>query len=250
MTAVMEQRPSSVNRMKPDAFPAQGVPVFTAITSSETAVTWSASADSGATSSDTNPCNGIIRWYDPVTGRWLSNDPIGISGGLNQYVFCNNNPVNFRDPFGTCPDGESFAASYNELLMRNPYWPPYVVNTFLARGDIDIGENRRNTQYRYMGGRLPADVVGNRVAGQSLISTYGAFAPLLAVIAEGANSLDPTKRGQDKLAAADASIRDNFIGMGKEWAEHPVHTTAITAGSLLVPYLALPVNWASDRLGR
>ena len=40
------------------------------------------------------------RWYDPVTGRWLSNDPIGISGGLNQYVFCANNPVNFRDPWG------------------------------------------------------------------------------------------------------------------------------------------------------
>ncbi len=40
------------------------------------------------------------RWYDPVTGRWLSKDPIGISGGLNQYVFCGNNPVNFRDPDG------------------------------------------------------------------------------------------------------------------------------------------------------
>ena len=40
------------------------------------------------------------RWYDPVTGRWLSKDPIGISGGLNQYVFCYNNPVNFIDPLG------------------------------------------------------------------------------------------------------------------------------------------------------
>jgi hypothetical protein len=44
--------------------------------------------------------NGIIRWYDPVTGRWLSKDPIGISGGLNQYVAFGNNPVNFRDPDG------------------------------------------------------------------------------------------------------------------------------------------------------
>jgi RHS repeat-associated protein len=42
------------------------------------------------------------RWYDPVAGRWLSKDPIGISGGLNQYVFCGNNPVNYRDPFGLC----------------------------------------------------------------------------------------------------------------------------------------------------
>jgi len=40
------------------------------------------------------------RWYDPITGRWLSKDPIGISGGLNQYVFVDNNPVNFVDPFG------------------------------------------------------------------------------------------------------------------------------------------------------
>ncbi len=44
--------------------------------------------------------NFRARWYDPVTGRWLSKDPIGISGGLNQYVFCNNNGVNFVDPLG------------------------------------------------------------------------------------------------------------------------------------------------------
>ena len=41
------------------------------------------------------------RWYNPISGRWLSKDPIGISGGLNQYVFCGNNPVNFIDPKGT-----------------------------------------------------------------------------------------------------------------------------------------------------
>lgn len=40
------------------------------------------------------------RWYDPETGRWLSPDPIGISGGVNLYLFCNNNPVNFIDPEG------------------------------------------------------------------------------------------------------------------------------------------------------
>jgi RHS repeat-associated protein len=44
-----------------------------------------------------------LRWYDPVTGRWLSNDPIGIAGGLNQYVFCGNDPVNYSDPDGQNP---------------------------------------------------------------------------------------------------------------------------------------------------
>jgi RHS repeat-associated protein len=40
------------------------------------------------------------RWYDPVVGRWLSNHPIGISGGLNQYVFVDNCPTSFKDPSG------------------------------------------------------------------------------------------------------------------------------------------------------
>ena len=44
--------------------------------------------------------NFRARWYDSETGRWLSNDPIGISGGLNQYASCGNNPVSFVDPFG------------------------------------------------------------------------------------------------------------------------------------------------------
>jgi uncharacterized protein RhaS with RHS repeats len=44
------------------------------------------------------------RWYDPETGRWLSKDPIGIRGGLNQYVSFGNNPVNFVDPFGLDED--------------------------------------------------------------------------------------------------------------------------------------------------
>ena len=46
------------------------------------------------------------RWYNPETGRWLSKDPIGIAGGLNLYVFCGNNPVNFIDPLGLFQFGE------------------------------------------------------------------------------------------------------------------------------------------------
>jgi RHS repeat-associated protein len=46
------------------------------------------------------------RWYDATTGRFLSKDPIGISGGLNQYVFVGNNPVNFIDPTGLCPEDD------------------------------------------------------------------------------------------------------------------------------------------------
>ena len=50
---------------------------------------------------DTGWYNFRARWYDADTGRWISKDPIGIAGGLNQYVAFNNNPVNYRDPEGT-----------------------------------------------------------------------------------------------------------------------------------------------------
>ena len=42
--------------------------------------------------------------YNPVTGRWLSKDPIGFSGGDgNLYRYSKNDPVNFLDANGKNP---------------------------------------------------------------------------------------------------------------------------------------------------
>jgi RHS repeat-associated protein len=40
------------------------------------------------------------RWYDPETGRFISEDPIGLAGGINLYSYAGNDPVNKRDPLG------------------------------------------------------------------------------------------------------------------------------------------------------
>lgn len=40
------------------------------------------------------------RYYDPEVGRFISEDPIGLAGGINPYVYVENDPVNRRDPFG------------------------------------------------------------------------------------------------------------------------------------------------------
>ena len=44
------------------------------------------------------------RWYDPFLGRFISEDPIGLEGGINQYAYALNDPVNLSDPTGlwTC----------------------------------------------------------------------------------------------------------------------------------------------------
>ena len=57
-------------------------------------------------SAATGLINFRLRWYDAETGRWLSKDPIGLSGGLNLYAFCCNNPMNGIDPSGRCPDDD------------------------------------------------------------------------------------------------------------------------------------------------
>ena len=40
------------------------------------------------------------RWYDPRTHRFMTQDPIGLEGGINQYAFAANDPVNSEDPYG------------------------------------------------------------------------------------------------------------------------------------------------------
>src|SRR5262249_6192942 len=40
------------------------------------------------------------RWYSPGEGRFTSEDPIGLRGGINSFTYVKNNPVNFVDPFG------------------------------------------------------------------------------------------------------------------------------------------------------
>ncbi len=41
------------------------------------------------------------RYYDPQTGRFVSEDPIGFDAGINFYAYVKNSPVNLVDPTGT-----------------------------------------------------------------------------------------------------------------------------------------------------
>lgn len=40
------------------------------------------------------------RWYDGNLGRFISEDPIGLGGGINQFAYVGNNSINGTDPTG------------------------------------------------------------------------------------------------------------------------------------------------------
>ncbi|MBA4387731.1 MAG: hypothetical protein C0404_07100 [Verrucomicrobia bacterium] len=67
------------------------------------------------------------RAYDSISGRWLSPDRIGISGGLNLYEYCGSAPSAWRDPFGLCPASryQSRMADLNssQALFNRQYGP-------------------------------------------------------------------------------------------------------------------------------
>ncbi len=53
------------------------------------------------------------RYYDPQTGRWISRDPQGESGGLNLYAFVGNNPATRIDALGLRAIEFAFVAFIN-----------------------------------------------------------------------------------------------------------------------------------------
>jgi uncharacterized protein RhaS with RHS repeats len=43
------------------------------------------------------------RYYNPQTGAFTQEDPIGLAGGVNLYGFASGDPVNYADPYGLAP---------------------------------------------------------------------------------------------------------------------------------------------------
>jgi RHS repeat-associated protein len=70
----------------------------------------------GYTGRERDPLTGLLyyraRFYDPQLGRFISEDPIALEGGLNPYAYVLNNPLNLTDALGL----QSTKAQCAELL--------------------------------------------------------------------------------------------------------------------------------------
>ena len=62
------------------------------------------------------------RYYDPSIGRFITEDPA--RDGLNWYVYCANNPINFIDPLGLVLTPEEAAALSDHIYQDIPLSDP------------------------------------------------------------------------------------------------------------------------------
>jgi uncharacterized protein RhaS with RHS repeats len=61
------------------------------------------------------------RFYSPELKRFISEDSIGIEGGLNVYAYVDANPISVIDPFGEAPPrtrGAGGPPTYREIFDR------------------------------------------------------------------------------------------------------------------------------------
>jgi RHS repeat-associated protein len=72
------------------------------------------------------------RYFDPQTGRFLSEDPLGFSVGVNFYGYVLNNPVNLIDPVGLAPWPYDLYEKARKKLKK--------ANCFLSAATCKLGE--------------------------------------------------------------------------------------------------------------
>jgi RHS repeat-associated protein len=85
------------------------------------------------------------RYCNPIFQRFVSQDPIGIAGGLNLYAYVGNNPISFRDPLGrdksSCGNlciGGLVALGIGAIILTDGLAAPEILELAEAEGAGDL----------------------------------------------------------------------------------------------------------------
>ncbi|AVR78684.1 hypothetical protein NM96_04400 [Neisseria mucosa] len=89
-----------------------------------------------------------FRYYDPEIGRFVSQDPIGLMGGINVYIYAPN-PIEWVDPFGLASKS-SFAVRHGPSAPQkiNGKFP---INSCFAGKTMTMKDVNQNILKKYPG---------------------------------------------------------------------------------------------------
>lgn len=79
------------------------------------------------------------RYYDPVTARWISPDPIGFEGGPNLYAYVLNNPLSHIDLYGLIAQSASLQHFRSSIVFLSK--PPIRGGMSLINSGRNIARN-------------------------------------------------------------------------------------------------------------
>ena len=156
------------------------------------------------------------RVYDPMSGRWLQRDPIGMAGGWNLYQYCGGEPWGYVDPMGLWSlnrwlwtgDGNASDEVYNSALSAGASTiPTFVVR---AADAVDTTTGRR--------------VVGGvqAVGGASIALVGGATSALGVGVPVAAVGVDMLQAG----------VRQTISGEWEETVAQKIFVSAATAAGV------------------
>jgi len=112
------------------------------------------------------------RYYDPETGRFITQDPLGFKAGINFYAYVYNNPIRFNDPSGL------FSPGAHDAILQNVFGNRLPANeiTILQQASRDFDKRTQASDQSHLHsmtqkGQTTADAIQMRDAAINLMMT-------------------------------------------------------------------------------
>jgi RHS repeat-associated protein len=84
------------------------------------------------------------RYYSPALGRFISQDPLGIGGGQDEYAYVLDDPVNLTDPSGLYPQHQHQGMDFYLFGALTRGWPSESPVRIEGEAIGEIGYNTAN----------------------------------------------------------------------------------------------------------